>query len=238
MQEDDGAHCALLRDGLQIGMTALSFDSREIAMGDRWLSLEKLSDGYGFSEKGLLRRREKKKKKGQAVGVLGAIPMLYFVGKQRSQFEKSTGRSSVKCFGQIASADNRPLLRRRGGRGGRETESLGCGIGETTQAINANQARQNRCGASVLLYKLMVPSSGPDRSNGRRDDAGRSMQISLVLSVEERRSWTASSTKVVAGGSIRLRSSSRGPQLRLKKRRELSFDSTIACSRVQWDLMP
>ncbi|RZS10636.1 hypothetical protein BHM03_00041886, partial [Ensete ventricosum] len=127
----------------KIGMTTLSFDSREIAMGDRWLSLEKLSGGYGFSEKGLLRRREKKKKKGQAVRVLGAIAMLCFVGKQRSRFEKSTDRSSVKCSGQIASADNRPLLRRRGGRGGRVTESLGCGIGDTTQAINANQARQN-----------------------------------------------------------------------------------------------
>ncbi|RWW70265.1 hypothetical protein BHE74_00022063 [Ensete ventricosum] len=29
----------------KIGMIALSFDSKEIAMGDQWLSLEKLSDG-------------------------------------------------------------------------------------------------------------------------------------------------------------------------------------------------
>ncbi|RRT41188.1 hypothetical protein B296_00052430 [Ensete ventricosum] len=84
IQEDGDARGALSRDGLQIGMTPLSFDSKEIAMGDRWQSLEKLFDGCGFSEKGLLRRREKKKKKGQAVGVLGAVAMLYFVGKQRS----------------------------------------------------------------------------------------------------------------------------------------------------------
>ncbi|RWW71824.1 hypothetical protein BHE74_00020405 [Ensete ventricosum] len=130
----------------KIGMTALSFNSREIAMGDRWLSLEKLSDGYGFSEKGLLRRREKKKKK-----------------RTGGRSVRCNSDAFVKCSGQIASADNHPLLHRRGGRGGRVTESLGCGIGDTTQAINANQARQNRCGASVLLYKLMVPSSGPDR---------------------------------------------------------------------------
>ncbi|RWW63699.1 hypothetical protein BHE74_00029109, partial [Ensete ventricosum] len=32
-----------------IEMTALSFDSKEIAMGDRWLSLEKLTGGCGFT---------------------------------------------------------------------------------------------------------------------------------------------------------------------------------------------
>ncbi|RZS27559.1 hypothetical protein BHM03_00061072 [Ensete ventricosum] len=96
MQEDGGARCALLRDGLQIGMTALSFDSKEIAMSDRWQSLEKLSDGCSFSEKGLLRRRENKKKKGQAVGVLGAVAMLCFIVKRRSRFEKSIDRRNGK----------------------------------------------------------------------------------------------------------------------------------------------
>ncbi|RRT38586.1 hypothetical protein B296_00026032 [Ensete ventricosum] len=64
---------------------------------------------------------------------------------------------------RIVSADNHPLLRRRGGRGGWETESLGCGIGKAVQAINIDPARQNRCGACVLLCELMAPSSGPDR---------------------------------------------------------------------------
>ncbi|RRT32171.1 hypothetical protein B296_00059206 [Ensete ventricosum] len=34
-------------------------------MGDRWLSLEKLSDGCGFAEKGLLQRRKRTKKEGR-----------------------------------------------------------------------------------------------------------------------------------------------------------------------------
>ncbi|RRT70114.1 hypothetical protein B296_00004812 [Ensete ventricosum] len=291
MQEDGGARCALPRYGLQIGMTSLSFDSKEITIGDRWLSLEKLSNGYGFVEKGLLRRREKKKKRigGKSVslsvmkkGLWHAVGhsghrcgrMLCFVGKQRSQFEKSTGTSSgkhrnspkvttvrppeaevpdvvedVMAAGEgaldrnspkealgpkmesssCASADKHPLLHRIGGRGGWEMESLGYGVGETTQAINSDLTSFT--------------------SSGRRDDVGRLVSISLILlaeEAEERHSWTASSAEVIAGGSKRLHSNSRGPRLRLKKRvmavaeeerRELSFDNTVACSRVRWDLL-
>ncbi|RRT47380.1 hypothetical protein B296_00024606 [Ensete ventricosum] len=55
--------------------------------------------------------------------------------------------SDARCvLPRMTSADNRPLLHRRGGRGGWETESLDCGVGEAAQAINADPARQNRCG--------------------------------------------------------------------------------------------
>ncbi|RWV77175.1 hypothetical protein GW17_00062037 [Ensete ventricosum] len=142
--------------------------------------------------------------------------MLCFVGKQRSQFEKSTGTSSGKhrnspkvttvrppeaevpdvvedvvAAGEgaldrnspkdalgpkmessgRASADKRPLLHRIGGRGGWEMESLGCGVGETTQAINSDLTRQNRCDIGVLLYELMASSSGLGRRCRRRVNA-------------------------------------------------------------------
>ncbi|RRT79801.1 hypothetical protein B296_00001620 [Ensete ventricosum] len=86
-------------------------------------------------------------------------------------------------------------------------------------------------------------------ASGRRDDVGRSVPILLVPSAEEaeeRRSWIASSTKVIVGGSRQLHSSSRGPRLRLKKkaaavvekeRRELSFESTIAYSRLPEEIL-
>ncbi|RZS05527.1 hypothetical protein BHM03_00036059 [Ensete ventricosum] len=77
----------------------------------------------------------------------------------RSGSKPPTVVCSVKCFGQIASADNSPLLRRRGRRGGWEMESLGCSVGETAQAINIDPTRQNQCDIDILLYELMSSSS-------------------------------------------------------------------------------
>ncbi|RWW20370.1 hypothetical protein BHE74_00021253 [Ensete ventricosum] len=144
-QEDDDARCALSRDGLQIGMTSLSFDSKEIG-----------------------------------------------------------GCHLRSCLTATAS-------QKRGGLDG------------------------------AMRVRPRSGTSASFTSSGRRDNAGRSVPILLDSSAEERRSWIASSTKVIVGGSRRLRSNSRGPRLRLKKRatvvaekerRELSFDSTVACSRV------
>ncbi|RRT34280.1 hypothetical protein B296_00046483 [Ensete ventricosum] len=61
-EEDGSARCVLPRDGLQIGKTTLSFDSKKITMA------------IGGSTK----------------KVLWHIAMLCFVGKQRSLLEKST----------------------------------------------------------------------------------------------------------------------------------------------------
>ncbi|RRT82775.1 hypothetical protein B296_00000091 [Ensete ventricosum] len=135
----------------------------------------------------------------------------------RSDSEPPTIVCCVKCSGQITSADNHPLLRRRGERGGWEMESLLCG------------------------------TSASFTSSGRRVDVERSVSISLVLSGRQRKGAVGQRAEVIAGGSRWLHSSSRGLRLRLKKRaaamakeerRELPFDSTVARSRVRWDLLP
>ncbi|RWW40145.1 hypothetical protein BHE74_00054455, partial [Ensete ventricosum] len=203
--------------------------------GRGYMAVAVAGDSEGCSKRLWLRRKgapakkrkEKRKvvslsvmKKGlwHAVGHSGdrCGKMLCFVGKQRSQFEKSTGTSSGKhrnspkvttvrppeaevpdvvedvvAAGEgaldrnslkdalgpkmessgRASADKRPLLHRIGGRGGWEMESLGCGVGETTQAINSDLTRQNRCDIRVLLYELMASSSGLGRRCRRRVNA-------------------------------------------------------------------
>ncbi|RZS16342.1 hypothetical protein BHM03_00048319 [Ensete ventricosum] len=140
-----------------------------------------------------------------------------WLGSGRSRIAMQEDGGACCALPRMASVDNHPLLRRRGGRGGWETESLGCGIGEAVRAINIDPTRQNRCGAYVLLCELMAPSSVPDRRcrrwvrrvslglMGRRERAhDRRPQLAsravgeemmLVPSAEERRNWIASSAK-------------------------------------------
>ncbi|RRT75434.1 hypothetical protein B296_00029446 [Ensete ventricosum] len=86
-----------------------------------------------------------------------------WLGSRRSRTAMQEDGGARCVLPRMTSADNHPLLRRRGGRGGWETESLGYDVGKAAQAINADPARQNRCGACVLLCELMAPSSEPDR---------------------------------------------------------------------------
>ncbi|RZS19688.1 hypothetical protein BHM03_00052120 [Ensete ventricosum] len=99
---------------------------------------------------------------------------------------------------RMASADNRPLLRRRGGRGGWEIKSLGCGVGEAAQAINADPARQNRCGA------CSAPAIGDLSQLHEQWEKRRCREIGadLVGSVGRGKAQLDSIVgKVVAGGS-------------------------------------
>ncbi|RWW38319.1 hypothetical protein BHE74_00056459 [Ensete ventricosum] len=136
--------------------------------------------------------------------------MLCFIVKRRSRFEKSIDR-----------------------RNGKHRDKLCEMLWPDRLCRQPSSPPQERC-------KRRLGDGEPQlrfTSSGRRDDAGRSVPISLAPLVEERRSWTASSAKIIAGGSKRLHSNSRGLQLRLKKRSELSFDSSVASSRVRWDLL-
>ncbi|RWW02062.1 hypothetical protein GW17_00034876, partial [Ensete ventricosum] len=100
-EEDGSARCVLPRDGLQIGKTTLSFDSKKITMAIGGCHLRNCLAAAASQKRGFCEEAKKKKRKeGRADGrsvspsatkkVLWHIAMLCFVGKQRSLLEKST----------------------------------------------------------------------------------------------------------------------------------------------------
>ncbi|RRT32252.1 hypothetical protein B296_00051518 [Ensete ventricosum] len=106
---------------------------------------------------------------------------------------------------RMTSADNRPLLHRRGGRGGWETESLGCGVGEAVQAINADPARRwvRRVSPSLMGRRERARDRGPwPASRAMEKRRCREISVNLVGSVNRGKAQLDSIVgKVIAGGS-------------------------------------